>query len=246
MKAIFQETGRQPLNMNGDAGPEFVNSKFKNLLKEYGVNYFISYGNIKAAVVERFIRTLKTHIWKYFKHFNTQRYIDVLQDFVSAYNQSKHRTIGLAPQDVTISNAFTVWKKAFKPLEELRKKAKKIPKFKVNDIVRISTVKGSFEKGYVGSFIEEYFVIWKVIRYKYPIGYKIKAFDTGEEIKGIFYEPELQKVVFSKNQPATEKYEVEKILSVKRIHGVDYSFVKFVGFPKKYNRWIPNLNFTTK
>jgi hypothetical protein len=242
MKAIFQESGRQPLNMNGDAGAEFVNKTFKNLLKEYGVNYIISYGQVKAAVAERFIRTLKTHIWKYFKHFNTQRYIDVLPDFILSYNHSKHRTIGIAPADVTLNKSFDIWKKAFNPLEQLRKSQKKTPKFKVNDIVRISTVKTAFEKGYIGNWHEDYFVIWKVIKYKYPYGYKIKAFDSGEEIKGIFYEPELQKIIFTKNQLVKPEYKVEKILSVKRIHGVDYSFVKFVGFPPKYNVWIPNLN----
>jgi transposase InsO family protein len=239
MKEIFTESGRQPLNMNGDAGSEFVNIKFEKMLKDYGVHYFISYGKVKAAVVERFIRTLKTHIWRYFKHFNTQRYIDVLDDFIVAYNHSKHRTIGIAPAEVTLNKSFSIWKKAFNPLEDIKKSQKSRPKYKVNDIVRISTVKGVFEKGYVGTFSEEYYVITKVVKFKYPFGYKINHFDSGEAVNGIFYEPELQKITFSKNQ-LQELYDVEKVLKVKQINGIGYSFVKFVGFPQKFNRWIPS------
>jgi hypothetical protein len=246
MRNIFVKTERQPLNMNGDAGKEFINASFKKLLKEFGVHYFISYGEVKAAIAERFIRTLKTHIWKYFKHFNTWRYIDVLQDFIVAYNNSVNRTIGVAPADVTLNKTFSIWKKAFNPLTRRLKSQIKRPKFKVNDIVRISSVKGAFEKGYVGTFREDYFVIDRVINYKYPFGYKIKEFDTGEPILGVFYEPELQKIIFSKNQTADKTFDVEKVLKTQKIGGVVYSFVKFVGFPARYNRWIPNTNIGRK
>jgi hypothetical protein len=246
MRNIFTKTGRQPLQMNGDAGPEFRNSKFKKLLKEFGVDYIVSYGEVKAAIAERFIRTLKTHIWKYFKHFNTWRYIDVLQDFIVAYNNSVHRTIGVAPANVTLDKSFSIWKKAFNPLSQRLKSQKKRPKFKVNDIVRISSVKGAFEKGYVGNFREDYFVIDRVINYKYPFGYKIKEFDTGEPVIGVFYEQELQKIVFSKNQTAEKIFDVEKILKTQKIGRVNYSFVKFVGYPARFNRWIPNTNIGKK
>jgi hypothetical protein len=246
MRNIFTKTGRQPILMNGDAGVEFKNVKFKKLLKEFGVSYFISYGQVKAAIAERFIRTLKTHIWKYFKHFNTWRYIDVLQDFLEAYNNSINRTIGVAPSDVTLNKSFSIWKKAFNPLNQRLKAQKKRPKFKVNDIVRVSSVKGVFEKGYVGTFREDYCVVYKVINYKYPFGYKLKEFDTGEPILGIFYEPEMQKIIFSKNQTAEKIFDVEKVLKTQKIGGINYSFVKFVGFPSQYNKWIPNTNIRNK
>jgi hypothetical protein len=246
MRNIFTKTGRQPLKMNGDGGREFVNIRFKKLLKEFGVDYFISYGEVKAAIAERFIRTLKTHIWKYFKHFNTWRYIDVLQDFIVAYNNSVNRTIGVAPSNVTLNKTFSIWKRAFNPLNQRLRSQVKRPKFKINDIVRISSVKGAFEKGYVGMFREDYFVVDRVINYKYPFGYKLKEFDTGEPIFGVFYEPELQKIIFSKNQPAEKTFDVEKVLKTQKIGRTNYSFVKFVGFPAKYNRWIPNTNIRKK
>src|SRR6267143_1853464 len=152
MKSIFEESQRNPLFMNGDAGSEFLNQYFKNLLNDYGVKYFISYGSVKAAIAERFIRTLKSHIWKFFKHFNTWNYIDNLQNFIYAYNHSKHRTIGTEPENVTLDKSFEIWKKAFNPLKRRMLAQKRKPKFKVGDIVRLSIHKGVFEKGYVGTF----------------------------------------------------------------------------------------------
>jgi len=60
--------------------------------------------DIKAAVVERYNRTLKTKMFKYFSHKNTLRYIDVLQDLVDSYNNTYHRSIGMAPNEVTSKN----------------------------------------------------------------------------------------------------------------------------------------------
>src|SRR5258708_4890434 len=242
MKSIFVETGRQPMFMNGDAGLEFRNVHFKNLLKQYGVKYFISYGAVKAGIAERFIRTLKSHIWRYFKHFNTWSYIDNLQNFIFAYNHSEHRTIGTAPAKVTLNKSFDVWKKAFNPIPDILKARKKKPKFKVGDIVRVSIHKGVFEKGYVGTFIEGFYVISKVKKFTCPFTYKIRKFDTGNPVNGVFYEANLQKITFSKNQIAKKLFNVEKLEATKVIGGVRYYFVKFTGFPPSYNKWVPESN----
>ena len=242
MKSIFQESQRQPLFINGDAGTEFLNQSFKNLLNKYGVKYFISYGSVKAAIAERFIRTLKSHIWRYFKHFNTWNYIDNLQNFIYAYNHSEHRTIGMQPANATLNKSFDIWKKAFNPLKRRMLAQKRKPKFKVGDIVRMSIHKGVFEKGYVGTFKEDYYVIAKVKKLSYPFVYKLKEFDTGVLLNGVFYEPNLQKIIFTKNQLAKKLYNVEKILTSKMINGSKFYFVKFEGFPQSYNRWVPESN----
>ena len=58
----------------------------------------------KASIVERFNRTLKTRMWRYFTNKQSVRYVDVLQDFVRSYNNSFHRTIGMAPSEVNATN----------------------------------------------------------------------------------------------------------------------------------------------
>ena len=56
--------------------------------------------------------------------------------------------------------------------------------------VRISKKKSTFEKGYTTRWTREIFVIEKVLNTN-PVTYKINDL-KGEEIKGSFYEQELQ------------------------------------------------------
>ena len=65
-------------------------------------------------------------------------------------------------------------------------------KFPIGDRVRISKYKRAvFNKGYTPNWTEEIFVVNKVLNTK-PITYKIVDL-MGEEVKGSFYEKELQK-----------------------------------------------------
>ena len=51
----------------------------------------------KPVVAERFIRTLKTKIYKYMISVSKNVYIDKLDDTVSEYNNTYHRTIKMKP-----------------------------------------------------------------------------------------------------------------------------------------------------
>ena len=58
----------------------------------------------KASIVERFQRTLKTCMWKYFTHHRTLRYVDILIKLVHGYNHAYHRSIKCTPVSVTLKN----------------------------------------------------------------------------------------------------------------------------------------------
>jgi len=60
--------------------------------------------DLKAAVVERFDRTLKEKMFRYFTYANTRRHLDVLDDLVHSYNNTHHRSIGMAPFEVNKDN----------------------------------------------------------------------------------------------------------------------------------------------
>ena len=49
--------------------------------------------------VERFIRTLKTKIYKYMTSVSKNVYINKLDDIVNEYNNTYHRTIKMKPVD---------------------------------------------------------------------------------------------------------------------------------------------------
>ena len=73
-------------------------------MKRHGIQHFASEYDHKAAVVERFNRTLKTRMWTYLSDRGTVRWVDVIQDLVDAYNHSLHRSIGMALVDVQKKN----------------------------------------------------------------------------------------------------------------------------------------------
>ena len=104
-----------------------------------------------------------------------------------------------------------------------------IPKFKINDIVRVSRYRGTFDKGYLPNWTEEYYRITKIKNTVPPV-YVISDMQD-EVLQGTFYGHELQKILIDPN--AT--YRIEKVLKKKR----GSIFVKFVGWPNKFNMWIP-------
>jgi len=95
--------------VQSDKGTEFVNSTFQSMLRRRGIKFYTSENeDIKAAVVERFNRTLKEKMYRYFTSKHTRRYTDILQYLVYAYNHTHHRSIGMAPADVTADNEDVV------------------------------------------------------------------------------------------------------------------------------------------
>ena len=140
---IILESGRKPQKIQTDQGTEFFNKHFKALMKEEEIQFYNTYNETKASIVERVIRTLKTRMWRYFTAKKTMRYIDVLPDLVDSYNRSKHRSIQKKPINVTQNNEREVWHTLY------GKRENKEPikyKFEIGDQVRISKMKRTFEK----------------------------------------------------------------------------------------------------
>ena len=197
--------GVYPKAVQFDEGKEFYNVGVKNLLKEHDVHYFSTKSDRKAAIVERFNRMLKTSMWKYFYNEKTHDWIDVLDDLTHNYNHAKHSSTLVKPADVNTRNKDQVWITLYGyGLGEFP-----LPKFKIDDVVRISKYKNIFQKGYEANFTEEKFKIIKVFRGD-PNMYEIED-ENGEPIIGKFYEDEMSPI---KEDPHV--YKIEKILKKKR------------------------------
>ena len=151
--------GKYPNVVQFDEGKEFYNVGVRNLLKSHDVSYFSTQSDKKAAVVERFNRTLKAMMWKYFYSKGTYARIDVLDELVENYNGTKHGSTLMKPVDVNKSNENLVWITLHgSALGELP-----LPKFRVKDTVRVSRYKSVFGKGYEASFTEEIFKVTRVL-----------------------------------------------------------------------------------
>ena len=218
----------KPEKIITDQGTEFFNKHFKALLKDEDIELYNTYNETKASVVERLIRTLKTRMWRYFTAKKTMRYIDMLPDLVYSYNHSVHRSIKTTLADVTADNEKQVWRTLYDHNDDVKHVKYK---FKIGDQVRISKMKRKFEKGYLPNFSKEIFTISKQVPRDPPV-YKLRDYD-GEELKGTFYDKELQKVIKS-----DDVYEVEILKKRGRGRNVQY-FVKWLGYPNKFNSWVP-------
>ncbi|XP_044578949.1 uncharacterized protein LOC123261422 [Cotesia glomerata] len=217
--------GRIPQNLHVDQGKEFYNQEFRNLMKKYKINMYSTFSNLKASICERFNRTLKTNMWRKFTARGTYKWIDMIDDLVNTYNNTKHRTIKMKPADVTVDNEQDLKKSIYQPLTTLRKKLLK-NKFKVGDKVRISKYKNVYEKGYTANWTTEIFTINKVQNTN-PTTYKLADYQD-QPIEGAFYSEELSKT----KHP--DVYLVEKIVKKK---GSKY-YVKWLGFDTTHNSWI--------
>ena len=168
-------------------------------------------------------------MWRYFSAKGTYKWIDIVQDLVAGYNNSKHRSIGMTPNQVNLGNEIDVRDKLFPPTAQRRQKQK----FRIGDTVRITRKKGVFEKGYQMTYGFEVFEISE-IKNTYPITYGIKDYN-GETIKGSFYTNELQHIDKSDNI-----WTVEKILQSRVRSGVREYRVKWAGYPNSLNSWVPH------
>ena len=212
---LKQSNSRKPNKIWVDKGSEFYNASFKKWLQDNDIVMYSTHNEGKSVVAERFIRTLKSKIYKYMTSISKNVYIDKLDDIVDEYNHTYHTAIKMKPADVKDNTYINADK-------EINNKD---PKFKVGDRVRISKYKNIFAKGYMPNWSEEVFVIKKV-KNTVPWTYVINDLN-GEEITGTFYEKELLKT----NQ---EEFRIEKVIKRKG----NKIYVKWKGYNNSFHSWI--------
>ena len=186
VQKILDGSDRKPKQILVDKGSEFYNSSFQKRLKDNDIEMYSTHNEGKSVADERFIRTLKTKVYKYMTSISKNVYIDKLDDIVNEYNNTYHRTIKMKPVDVK-DNIYIDFKKEVND---------KDPKFKVSDYVRISKYRNIFAKGYTPNWMEEVFVIKKV-KSTVPWTYIINDLN-GEELLEHFMKKN-EKRLISKN-----------------------------------------------
>lgn len=103
-RSIITSSGRKPKAVQSDLGTEFKNHMFKKYFDGNNIQqHFPQTQSLhKSSIIERFNRTLKERMFKYFtyKGRDYRRYVDVLQDLVDSYNNSIHSTTRFRPSQV--------------------------------------------------------------------------------------------------------------------------------------------------
>jgi transposase InsO family protein len=154
--AVFEKifAQRVPNMLQTDRGTEFYNIQVQELFKKNGVRHYSSLNDdIKAALVERFNRTLKSRLFRCMTRSHNKKWIDVIDDVVNLYNRSHHRSIGTAPIYVTSENEDEIARRQYPPKPPFKYR------YDVRVRVQIAKYKHVFQKGYMPNWTEEIFTI---------------------------------------------------------------------------------------
>ena len=219
---IFKE--RKPKYIWSDQESSFFSKEMLKFFEDNNVKIYHTYSNLKAVVIERFNRSLRELMMKEFVKNNNTVYYNILPELIKKYNNRYHHTIKMKPIDVNKTNEKYI-KNTVYNYDITNKK----PKFKINDIVRISLKRRELFDKPTGNikWSEELFKIFKINKSN-VITYQLNDMND-EIIKGIFYEKELQ---LTKN--TTGEYIIEKVLKTKG----NKIYVKWRNYDSSFNSWV--------
>lgn len=230
LKDVVTESKREPRFLWVDEGKEFVNNDMKKWREENKIGMYHTYGRGKSVIVERFNRTLKTNMWKTLTAENSHSWVELLPKLITDYNSSVHSTLRMTPNEASKNP-----EKAGKRWQEKKKvemPAAPTTDYKVGDIVRISRIKGMFEKGYDVSWTRQTFVIDRIDNHQFPPLYYLKDYDHHNPIQGGFYEEELQKV----KHPHT--FLIDHVIKERGKGDKKELFVRWLGYGPESDSWI--------
>ena len=161
IKPCFQEIfkNKKPSYIWSDQESAFFSKEMLKFFEDDNVKIYYTYSNLKAVVIERFNRSLRELMMKSFVKNNNTIWYNILPNLIKTYNNRYHRTIKMKPIDVNKSNEKHIKNTVYN--YNIRKK---IPKFEINDLVRISLKRRQlFDKSSVNiKWSEELFKIHSI------------------------------------------------------------------------------------
>ena len=233
IKSCFQKifNERKPKYIWGDQESAFFSKEMLQFFKDNNVKIYYTHSDLKAVIIERFNRSLRELMMKEFVKNNNTVWYNILPNLINTYNNRYHSTIKMKPKNVNKLNEKHI-KNTVYNYDITNKK----PKFKINDLVRISLKRRTLFDKPTGNikWSEQIYKIYKINKSN-VITYQLKDMNN-EIIKGQFYTKELQ---LTKN--TTGEYIIEKILKTNK----DKIYVKWRGYDNSFNSWI-NKNTVTK
>lgn len=229
-KHLFSQTAAYPLYLYSDRGTEFGAAKVRKYLAEQDIQLHMAFVNtVKASLAERFIRSLKEKLYRYFSDKSTLRWLEALPRIAAAMNKSIAKSTGVRPCDVNFKNAPELWRRVY-GADLKRTSSGRYPQIKKGDAVRLAREKFKFEKGYLPTFSDEILLVRRVVPGN-PTTYELED-QQGEVFLGRFYRPELCKTRIDEETV----YRIEKIIKTKKQKGRKQLLIKFRGVREP--RWI--------
>lgn len=161
-------------------------------MKSRGIGIWLARNPTKSSLSERYLRTWRERLEKYFYHNKTKVWYDVADKLANQINRSVNGAHGFRPIDVATDR--NLQKRAY-----LKMYGDKIggviqePSEIIGDKYRLANLKEAFTKGYRQSFSNEKYTLSKVVHRGGKSLYQLKDSD-GDRLPPDFYKIETKLV----------------------------------------------------
>ena len=150
---IVNESNCKQNKLWTDQGKEFYNKFMQEWLGNNDILTDSTHNEGKSVISERFIKTLKTKIYKKMRGNDSKSYLPYFNKLVDEYNNIYHHSINKKSINTDYST-----------LTQNIDTNSKAPKFTVNDTVRITKYKNIFSKSYTKNWSREIFLINSILK----------------------------------------------------------------------------------
>ena len=233
----------KPKYLRVDGGGEFISKQFTDMCRRNNVKLYVAMEPIKCAIIERFNRTFKRLLVQMMEFNNSIRWIDFVEPCLEIYHSRKHSSLNMSPRNADKDeNELKILQRNLKRYSKYDRikviKNRKPAKFRKGQIVKIFKKKNIFSRGYNKNVTQEYFKIYHIDRKLSKDRYYLKDL-AGEKLLGSFYSDYL--VPFLPPVDNVE-YKIDPTFTDfkrKKIRGIPHIWVKWLGWPKKFNQWVP-------
>jgi hypothetical protein len=140
----FKEKAKDIDSITCDSGSEFTNYEAIKWFEDNNIQmYFVVGDSHKLGIINRFHRTLKNKLLKYFKSANNVKWVDIIDKIIKNYNNTPIRTTGFTPTEA--ENHF-IQNIIINQAEEKTNKMNDKEIFYINQFVKIKNDKKIFDK----------------------------------------------------------------------------------------------------
>ena len=189
LQVHFKKKSNVPKKIWSDNGKEFKNRLVTDLLQKYNVTLYSTLSRLKSVYAEVYLKIIKTKLERWFTYTKTHRWVDVLDKLVISMNNAVNTRTKLTPASVFENKKFEslAWFNQYRGILDAKPRK---PKFRVNQLVRVSRDRLLFDKAYEQGFMDEVFRI-KEIRFTKPVEVYVLEDLSGEQLNTSFYREEL-------------------------------------------------------
>ena len=222
----------RPTTLQTDKGSEFLNRPLQTVAERVTACITSRRHNeeTKASVVERFNRSLKTRMWRYFTKNRRSATSTRYRIFVRSYQRqlsSQHRHGSFGGERRQSGNGVAA---------VVRARRWWYAKYRVGDRVRISKAKRHFEKGYMANWTEELFTIVDAHRSDPPV-YRLVDWH-GDSLDGTSTNQNCRRSSCRRTRRIVSRRSCADVITDARC------WWKWFGYPESFNSWIDARTLT--